>query len=274
MTLHTTALRLTGRDVLPLLHRTTSNALADLALGQARATLFCDFRGRLLYRAVVAAAPDGAIWLLRPDASGAALAAAVDRMVFRDDVRIEDLSAAIHVRLVPASEPGPAAVFRADASAVPVPVRVATGDGTALETGDGDTLGEAARIALLHPRHGHEIAEVFNPFEVGLAHEVHLAKGCFTGQEGLQRLITYGSVRRRPAHVRLSESLDAVAEQLPCEVFAAGERAGVLTSVAGRDGFAVLKQDALQQGAPFTLENGTMLEVLSAPELARPLGRT
>ena len=95
-----TALRLTGRDVLPLLHRTTSNALADLIPGQARATLFCDFRGRLQHRAIVAVTPDGAVWLLRDDAPGAPLAAVVDRMVFRDDVAIEDRSESLAVRLV------------------------------------------------------------------------------------------------------------------------------------------------------------------------------
>src|SRR5690348_6678443 len=87
-----TALRLEGRDTLALLHRTTSNALAELAPGTARATLFCDFRGRLLHRAVVALTRDGAVWLLREDAPGAPLAAAIERTVFRDDVRIEDRS--------------------------------------------------------------------------------------------------------------------------------------------------------------------------------------
>src|SRR6185503_4212916 len=72
--------------------------LADLAPGQARATLFCDFRGRLLHRAVVAAEKD-AIWLLRDDAAGAELAAFLDRHVFRDDVRIEDRSEALPVGL-------------------------------------------------------------------------------------------------------------------------------------------------------------------------------
>src|SRR5512134_2200493 len=99
-----TALRLTGADVLPLLHRVTSQALADLAPGEARATLFCDFRGRLLHRAVVAVAPDGAVWLFRSDAPGSELAAAVDRMVFRDDVRIEDRSDELPVVLVSGGE--------------------------------------------------------------------------------------------------------------------------------------------------------------------------
>src|SRR5437762_11969801 len=86
----TTALRLTGRDTLPLLHRVTTNALEDLQPGEARATLWCDFRGRLQFRAIVAVASDGAVWLLRADAPGAELAAAIDKIVFRDDVRSEE----------------------------------------------------------------------------------------------------------------------------------------------------------------------------------------
>jgi len=46
-------------------------------------------------------------------------------------------------------------------------------------------LTEAARIRLGWPRHGHEIRDEFNAFEIGLARDVHLDKGCFTGQEAL-----------------------------------------------------------------------------------------
>ncbi|MEQ1832656.1 MAG: hypothetical protein ABL977_06330 [Candidatus Eisenbacteria bacterium] len=268
----TTALRLSGRDVLPLLHRTTSNALADLVPGMARATLFCDFRGRLLHRAVVAMASDAAVWLLRDDAPGAELAAAVDRMVFRDDVRIEDRSAEFTVRrdLV---ESAPQATFRTLDSGVHAPLTAATGDGTTYTTEPGEALADEARIEALIPGHGHEVAEAFNPYEVGLAAEVHLAKGCFTGQEALQRLITYDSVRRRPVHVRLPGLRRAVATGEPLDVFAAGERAGLLTRIAGLNGFAILRRDALANAAPFALEDGSVLEIVSAPELARPLGR-
>ena len=274
MALDTTALRLTGRDALPLLHRTTSNALADLGAGEARATLFCDFRGRLMHRAVVAVAPDGAVWLVRDDAAGAELASAVDRMVFRDDLQIEDRSAALTVRrcLDPTASVA-RTEFGVDATGVPVPVQLCTGDDTVYTMEPGSALDETARITSLIPRHGHEIAEPFNPFEVGLATEVHLAKGCFTGQEALQRLITYDSVRRRPVHVGLPVERAAVPAGMPLDVFAAGERAGVLTSVAGRDGFAVLRRDALHNAAPFTLADGSALEIMRSPELERPLGR-
>jgi len=264
-----TALRLTGRDTLPLLHRVTSNALEDLQPGEARATLWCDFRGRLQFRAIVAVASDGAVWLLRPE-PGAELAAALDKSIFRDDVRVEDLSEAQRFVLARGTT-GETGVLEEDRG---VPAIVSTGDGMRIvRAGRGEPLAESERIAHLYPRHGHEISDAFNPFEVGLAHEVHLAKGCFTGQEALQRLITYESVRRRPARVQLAGAAPA----LPCEVLAKGdspgERAGVLTSFDSGEGFAILRRDELESGADFALADGRVVEVIAAPEPARPLGR-
>jgi folate-binding protein YgfZ len=263
--LESTALRLSGRDVLALLHRTTSNALADLAPGAARATLFCDYRGRLLHRALVAVTADGAVWLLRPDAPGAELAAAVDRMVFRDDVKIEDRSGEFAVVRAAAGPEEQGVLGERDGA----PRAAAAGDGTVFALDGRVALAEPERIARLIPRHGAEIAEAFNPFEVGLAREVHLNKGCFTGQEALQRLITYDSVRRRPVHVRL---VDTVAS-LPAELFVGGERVGVLTSLLERDGFAVVRKDVLDAAAGLALADGSAVEVVTVPELARPIGR-
>lgn len=260
-----TALRLSGRDVLPLLHRTTSNALAELIPGNARVTLFCDFRGRLQHRALVAVTNDGAVWLLRADAPGAELAAAVDSMVFRDDVRIEDRSGEFSVVLADAEPDARGVLLERDG----VPLVAAAGDGTLLALDGREALPDPVRIARLRPQHGHEIAEAFNPFEIGLGHEVHLAKGCFTGQEALQRLITYDSVRRRPAHVQLG----APGTTLPCDILGRGERLGVLTSRSGRDGFAVLRHEAVVDPSELTLGDGTPVEILAAPEPARPLGR-
>jgi len=265
-----TALRLTGRDTLPLLHRVTTNALDDLEPGEARATLWCDFRGRLQYRAVVAVAADGAVWLLRDDAPGAELATAVDKMIFRDDVRVEDVSDAYHFELARGATGDAGILDQANG----VPSVVSTGDGTRLvRAGTAESLAESARIMLLHPRHGHEIADAFNPFEVGLAHEVHLAKGCFTGQEALQRLITYESVRRRPARVQIGGSAPSLPSDVLAKGDAPGDRAGVLTSFDGGEGFAILRREPLEAGADFALADGRVVEVIAAPEPARPLGR-
>ena len=82
-------LRLTGRDALDLLHRISTQALLDLPPGGSRATLFCDFRGRLLHRAHVVRDADF-VWLVRHDAPASELLEFVDRHRFREDVRLED----------------------------------------------------------------------------------------------------------------------------------------------------------------------------------------
>ena len=237
-----TALRLTGADALALLHRLTSNALADLAPGEWRATLFCDFRGRLLHRVFVAHAADGAVWLLRDDADGAELAAWIDRHVFREDVRIEDRSGA------PLPELG---------LATPLPA----------------ALGERARIEAGLPRHGHEIAEAFTAYEVALGSEVHLAKGCYTGQEALQRLVTYDSSRRRLARV----AGDGPPPTAPAELTHAGEPAGVVTSaVAEGDGWvglAPVRRERLDDPAPLQLADGRAVRIAHVFFPGQPQGR-
>lgn len=239
-TIARTALRVTGSEALAILHRISTNALLDLAGGEARPTLFCDFRGRLLHRAHVVRARDGAVWLMRGDAPGGPLAAFVDRHVFREDVKIEDRGDAFDWTL----------------------------EGVAWD----EERPEHERIARGLPRDGAEIAEAFNPYEVNLTQEVHLAKGCYTGQEALQRLVTYDSVRRRLA--RLAGDGPAPA---PGEVVAAGSggRAGVLTSAAALPGggwvaLAVVRRDA--EGA-LNLADGFALGVPEPFEERRPIGR-
>jgi tRNA-modifying protein YgfZ len=266
-----TALRLTGADVLAVLHRVTTQKLDDLAPGEARTTLFCDFRGRLLHRAAVVHAPDGAVWLLRDDAPGAELAAAVDRVVFREDVRIEDRSAALPVRLVRAAADA-GATFGADGA----PALAPEGGGLALAIGEAGapegSVTAPERITLGRARHGAEIAEAFTPYEVNLAAHVHLAKGCYTGQETLMRLLTYDSVRRRL--VRAGGTGTAPAPQ---DVLANGEVAGVLTSAATTPGgwvaLAVVRVDALERGDRFMLADGREPGELHPFAIARPLGR-
>lgn len=220
-----TALRLTGRDALDLLHRISTQALLDLKPGESRATLFCDFRGRLLHRAVVSAQEDGAVWL-RSETPAPELAAFVDRHVFREDVAIENRS-----------------------------------EESAAEPSAED---ERARILAGRARRGHEIAEAFHPYEVGLAADVHLDKGCYTGQEALQRLITYGSVRRALTRV----TGDGAAPPVPSDVTRGGEKVGVLTSAVSSEepnrwiGLAVIQKelasasssDLVAAGASLTLE--------------------
>ena len=277
-------LRLEGRDALDLLHRISTAFLADLEPGTCRAAPFCDFRGRLLHRAVVAATRDGALWLLRDDAPGDELSAFVHRNVFREDVRVADLGASWSA----GTEPRPAA-DRGAASGVHalapgaieerdgVPRRVRIGSDWTVALGPAHTpsppADEAARIRAGRPRHGHEIHPDFTPFEVGLAHEVHLAKGCYPGQEALMRLVTYRSVRRRLARI----DGDGAAPEAPREVRANDAVAGRLTRVAEREGgggvaLAVLRHEALAPGVRIVIEGAGPVHEPAPFDLTHPLG--
>jgi len=278
-----TALRLTGRDVLTVLHRVSTQKLADLAIGEARPSLLCDFRGRMQHRFMVARMADDSVWLLRSDAPGAELAVAIDRNVFREDVRIEDLSAA-HPVLAVRVQSGSGFITTSIASADPlIPRLVAESAAVALWVGGHadsevapppqEVLDAAGAIAEGRARQGHEIVEEFNPFEVGLALAVHLDKGCFTGQEALQRLITYSSVRRQLVGVQGH----GPAPETPAQVLSAGNDAGQLTSVAacpdGWSGLAVLRRSVLESAGALELTKDQPVEVAHAFETARPLGR-
>jgi len=223
----TTVLRLEGRDVLDLLHRVTTNRLDDLAPGAARGTLFCDFRGRLLHRAVVARTGD-AVWLVRDDAPSTP--------------RLVRAPGDVPLRVGPVADAPPASSDRA-----------------------------RARVRAGRPVHGHEIVDAFTPFEVNLAHEVHLDKGCYTGQETLQRLVTYDSVRRRLAWVGGA----GAPPDAPADLEREGARVGRLTSVVEDGptwvGLAVVAWDLA--GPAGVSMGGAMFDRLEPVPLQRPLGR-
>jgi folate-binding protein YgfZ len=284
-----TLIRVEGPDALDFLHRISTQSLIDLARGAARFTLFCDFRGRLLHRSVVAHASDGAVWIARDDAGSAELIEYLERHRFREDVRIADASDSTMVTTRAESGEGAATDAAADLDFVGRvlehdgrPRTIAFDSGYAIQVEDvgradpraipraASEAEESRRIAAGRPRHGHEVHPDWNPFEVGLAREVHLNKGCFTGQESLMRLVTYRSVRRGLARVEG----DGTSPRLPLEVRRGGEPVGRLTSAAARDpgwiGLAVLKRESLE-ARDLEIEGARIRSVVPFPE-RRPLG--
>jgi hypothetical protein len=286
------AIRLTGRDVLAVLHNISTQSMLDLAPGEARLALFCDFRGRLLHRTYAARISDDSVWLVREDGGGASLAAALERAVFREDMRIEDRSAGLGV--TPEFDGAPEG-----ATATPDAARVIEQDGRparieipgcpALEISDAASFAppnaarwNAERIERGWAAHGHEVSEAFTPFDVNLGHGVHLDKGCFTGQETLMRLVTYGSLRRRLVRVRGA----GVMPELPALRDAAGSEAGALTSatafgalssaIASGEGWAalaVVKQAAAPEGGELIAQDGRACRVEHVFPFSQPAGR-
>lgn len=97
---------------------------------------------------------------------------------------------------------------------------------------------EPLRIERGIPAFGSELNEDRNPLEAGLIESISFNKGCYVGQEVVARLNTYDKVQRRLSILAWQDGTVAPGD----EVFASGERVGVLTSVSAhpKDGFVGL----------------------------------
>lgn len=88
---------------------------------------------------------------------------------------------------------------------------------------------EFLRILEARPQYGVDIRDRDLPQETAQAHALHFAKGCYLGQEIVERIRSRGQVHRRFTAFRLAGDLPVA---LPAALEAGGKPAGELTSAA------------------------------------------
>jgi folate-binding protein YgfZ len=88
---------------------------------------------------------------------------------------------------------------------------------------------EWLRILEARPKYGVDIRDRDLPQETAQTHALHFAKGCYLGQEIVERIRSRGQVHRRFTAFRLTGELP---QPLPAPLQAGGKPAGELTSVA------------------------------------------
>ncbi len=109
---------------------------------------------------------------------------------------------------------------------------------------------ERWRIAALRPRVGHEILETTVPLEAGLTDAIASNKGCYPGQEVIEKIISLGSPAKRLALIEgvgtacAGETLFNLAEP-PVEV---GQLTSVATAGGGLQGLAYLRKIHAKEG--------------------------
>jgi len=260
-------LRLEGPDTLRFLHGQSSQ---DLALAQPGAWLgTCCISPTARLKALAEVLVDGeGAWLVITAGDAAAVRTALDRVLFpADSVQLGSLDDALWLEPVgpdrelaipssPTWEPLESGEGWRFGSVVlvppgaPVPADLAALEPlTAVEV-------QIRRIALGLPAAPAEINDDTNPFELGLADRVSLAKGCYVGQETLARLATYDGVKQQlrrwflPATAGQEDSPPIPGVILRDD---AGQRAGLVTSALalpggeGWIGLALVRRAALDQ---------------------------
>ena len=217
----------TGPDRLTWLDSLLSQALARLAPGESAEAMLLDPSGRIEYVARVV--DDGeTAWLLLDAGAGAGFAAFLDRMRFTLRVEVADRSADF-ATVATLGEPVPGTVVWRDpwsavaagghqyATAPEHPGAAWTYSETLVPRSELDALAdrpaagilalEALRIAAWRPRAATELDATAIPHEFDwIRSAVHLAKGCYRGQETVAKVHNLGHPPRRLVLLHLDGS--------------------------------------------------------------------
>jgi aminomethyltransferase len=255
-------IKLTGEDRARLLHAMTTNDIQHLEAGQGCYAFFLNAQGRILADANVLCFEDHFLLDTEPEVA-AKLYEHLDKYIIADDVMLEDLTPALTTIAVE----GPRS---AEALAVGAPVPVAkyahtpwgsrivahfdyTGSGgffviaplaekqdVIREIGVPEADGEAyetVRIERGKPRYGPDISERYLSQETNAMHALHFQKGCYLGQEIVERVRSRAQIHRRlwPVVIEGAEVPQAGAKLM------AGEKpAAEITSAAYSPGLGMV----------------------------------
>jgi len=127
---------------------------------------------------------------------------------------------------------------------------------------------ELDRIARGEPRYGQDIRERELPQETGQQRALHFQKGCYIGQEIVERIRSRGAVHRQFSGFIFGDFLPAPGAKIE----AAGKEVGEITSTAAlpgnnggrRVGLGYIRQEAAQSAAPLTV-GGAPTQVARLP---------
>ena len=230
-------LRIAGPAALSFLQRILSNRVAGLGSDRASAAFILQPTGRILAAGIFFTDDDNVVALCPPGWRDK-LQAGLEKYRIADPVQFEPLPAAAWPWLNPPTD-------------LLAPTRfgvVRTPEGVAIRSdffGDGDILwlgampsqlptlteadAEQLRIRAGTPAFGRELTEDTIPLEAGLYDWLSNTKGCYVGQEVIERMWSRDRIARRLVWVRGSGNPGDVA--LPAAIQGADGGKGVLTSL-------------------------------------------
>ncbi len=117
---------------------------------------------------------------------------------------------------------------------------------------------EIRRIEAGTPRYGVDMDAKTLPQETGQLHAISFTKGCYIGQETVERIYSRGHVNRQLVGLRFAEKCEMARDMM---VLVKGHPAGFTTSVTyspslGRTiALAYLRREASEPGTPVQVNN-------------------
>jgi len=247
-----------GRDRARLLHNLTSNEIKKLAPGSGCYAFLLSPQGRIQADLTLLAFADHLLLDTEPELREK-IVQHIRRYIVADQVELEDVTASTCA--VALEGPQAAAVLANAGSAIPGPdyshlqwgeaavaslsltgqpgfriyaaaARADEISGALAAAGAQPATDEEARLVRLEngrPRYGEDIRDTSLPQETGQMHAVSFNKGCYLGQEIVERIRAQGHVNRKLIRLHLDSAAPLAAGS---KLTAGGADAGEITSSA------------------------------------------
>jgi tRNA-modifying protein YgfZ len=256
-------IRVTGDDRARLLHAMTTNHVQQMKPGDGIYAFFLNAQGRILADACVLCFEDHFLLDTAPETRGTVYEH-LDRYIIADDVTLEDITEQTfcfglegpragetaahcglsaphhrfsHVRLIDFDV---AAISATGSHGARIYGAIQRKDeALAMIEGAGAIAAspedaERARIENFVPKYGCEITEHTLPQETQQLHALHFQKGCYLGQEIIERIRSRGHVNRLLMGFRMD--VDTAAPSPGAKLIVEGKPAGEVTSSAASNG--------------------------------------
>jgi aminomethyltransferase len=218
-------IKLVGEDRARLLHAMTTNHIQQLTPGTGCYAFFLNDKGRILADANILCRPEYFLLDVEPE-TRETLYQHLDRFIIADDVTLEDATPAIATIAVEGPESG----HVLERAGAPLPVSeyasldwgdrllvrlsstgsrgyfvfapvadqanlIAALEAAGAVAADADAF-RAVRLEHGKPRFGEDISERFLAQEANQPHALHFNKGCYLGQEIVERVRSRGQIHR------------------------------------------------------------------------------
>lgn len=232
-------IRATGEDRKRLLHAMTTNHVEQMQPGDSLYAFFLNAQGRILADAWIYCGEDHLLLDTEPETRRKVFEH-LDRFIIADDVTLEDVTEETAEIAVegPQSHQAPRRGLVLHGSSTGQPgfrLIVPAGEKEALleelrRYGIVEATAEEARAVRIEnglPRYGEDITESQIVHETRQLHAVHFNKGCYLGQEIVERVRARGQVHRMLYPLRVDSQLPPGAGE---KVFSGGEECGFVTS--------------------------------------------
>lgn len=290
-------IRVTGEDRARLLHAMSTNSVKDLSEGAGIYLFFLSDKGRILADAYLYDFGDDMLLDTEPE-TAVKLRDHLDGFIIADDVTLEDETeqwAVIGLEGPKSIEAGTGAGLAVPANKYSVVewgsgfiTRVSSTGAEGLRifvpraekdkvvqhleaAGVPNATAAEARIVRIEngvPRYGEEITERYLVQETQALHAVHSNKGCYLGQEIVERVRSRGQVHRLLTPIRIAgEAVPAAGVKLRADSADVGEISSAVYSPALKEvaAMAYMRAEALQKKpAMHVAESGAAARVATA----------